>query len=86
MAYNESIEKLYTSGIKYESLDRQQIIVTSEAIRHGHPQEEIRKLLAECFGRCAVMPEDVKGEVPSSDFLIKEIEEANADGAITIVT
>lgn len=86
IAYNESIEKLYMSGIKYESLDRHQIIATSEAIIHGHPQEEIRKLLAECFGRCAVMPEDVKGEVPPSDFLIKEIEEANADGAITIVT
>ena len=79
MAYNEAIEKLYINGIKYESLDRHQIIATSEAIRHGYPQEEIRKLLAECFGRCAVMPEDVKGEVPSSDFLIKEIEEANAD-------
>jgi len=86
IAYNQSIDKLYANGIKYESLDRHQIIATSDAIRHGRSQEEIRKLLGECFGRCAVMPEDVKGEVPSSDFLIREIEEANADGAITIVT
>ena len=86
MAYNQSIDKLYANGIKYDSIDKHQIILTSDAIRYGRPQEEIRKLLGECFGKYAVMPEDVKGEVPSSDFLIREIEEANADGAITIVT